>query len=251
MRVLNPTPAFRLGCGCVVAGYRLLRCLGRGWESTSYLATEEASGVLRRLKFYRPSNEWPPGFLGHTAATFDLLHPTGAVPAYHHMGVWQRNRREAIPYLVLNYIDGVPLTKMLDRGRWGRTWRPEQALRLAASMARRIAAVHALGRALGDFEYGNNIMVLADGCAMWCDLGPGSPELPNDWYEGDRIDFFTTLDRLLALQPVAPALERAARAIGRWRGCRVRQQTFARISAVLDDLEANGWDRGRRRGKVD
>lgn len=251
MRALNPTPAFRLGCGCVVAGYRLLRCLGRGWESTSYLATEEASGVLRRLKFYRPCSDRPPGYLGHTAATFDLLHPIGAVPAYHHMSVWQRNRREHIPYLVFGYIDGMPLTKLLDRGRWGRAWRPEMALGLLASMARRIAAAHALGRALGDFEYGNNIMVLTNGGAMWCDLDPGSPDEPNDWYEGDRNDLFTTLDRLLALQPVAPAVERAARAIGRWRGCRVRQQTFERISAVLSELEANGWDRARRHGKVD
>lgn len=48
----NPMPAYRLGRGTVVCGYRLLRPLGHGWEGTCYLAQEEFSGVVRRMKLY-------------------------------------------------------------------------------------------------------------------------------------------------------------------------------------------------------
>ena len=88
----NPMPAFRLGCGAVVCGYRLLRRLGHGGGGTSYLAQEEFSGLVRRVKFYRSMDGRHADQVGHVAATYDRLATTGAVPAYHHMGVWRRGR---------------------------------------------------------------------------------------------------------------------------------------------------------------
>lgn len=240
---MNPTPAFRLGCGTPVAGYTLLRCLGRGWESTSYLATEPYSSTLRRLKFYRISDDWDRERMLRVPATFEALAATGAVPPYHHAGSWWRNGREEIPFLVFGYIDGKPLTSYLVRRRWGRAWRPEGAARALGAMAAKLAAVHALGRAVGDFEGGANVMVPASGGAVWCDLDVGTPEGPNLDMANDRDDFFSVLDRMLGVEPVSPLIKRIARALMPFRTRkRVNEQTLAAMTARLDELIEGPWD---------
>ncbi|TAN50005.1 MAG: hypothetical protein EPN26_10625, partial [Rhodospirillales bacterium] len=62
------------------------------------------------MKFYRSMDGGHADQVGHVAATFDRLAPTGAVPVYHHMGVWQRGRR-SIPFLVFDFVEGRPLVR--------------------------------------------------------------------------------------------------------------------------------------------
>ncbi len=232
----NPTRAFRLGRGSVVAGYELLDCLGRGWESTSYLAAEQHSGAIRRMKFFRIDEPEEIELVRHTAATFERLRSTGAVPAYHHMGIWPRNHHERIPYLVLGYIDGKPLNRVLDDGRWHRRWTAVEALTVLVAIARKLAAVHKLGCGVGDFSDGNNILITQCGDAFWCDLEPGLPDAPNRDRANDRDEFFTILDRMAELRPVSPLMARAEKRLARFRDAPFRPSTLQDIAQRLDAL---------------
>ncbi len=226
----NPTPAYRVRSGSVVAGYRLIRRIGRGWESTSYLA-ESASGMMCRVKLYRDTDA---DHVRLTASAFERFHVTGIVPRCHEMGIWLRNARDKIPFLVFDYIEGKPLTTILRPGCWRRSWRPETALGVLRRMATKIAAVHKLGRAVGDFEHGSNILLRSDGDAVWCDLDPGSPDEPNTWIEGDRGHFFSVVDRLAAHQPANGTIQHAAKVLSPFRDCRVTERTFGRVVRALD-----------------
>ncbi len=229
----NPTPSYRVPSGTMVDGYRLIRCIGRGWESTSYLATEETGEALRRVKLYRFAD---PDYLGLTVETFARFHSIGIVPSCCGMGTWRRNRRKTIRFLVFDYIKGKPLKDILRPCRWRRSWQPAAALGVLGGMAAKIAAVHKLDRAVGDFERGGNILVQPNGDAMWCDLDTGSPEEPNTSFEGDRDHFFTILDLLSAHQPEDDTVRRAERALARFRDGEVTGRTFGYIARALDRL---------------
>lgn len=235
----NPTPAIRLGRGTIVAGYRPQCCLGRGWEGTSYLATELRSGVPRRLKFYRIDGLHELPRVGHIAATFERLGSTEAVPRYHHMGLWKRSRRETIPFLAFDYIEGRALTGLLAGGRWHRRWTDVIALTLLAAIARKLAAVHKLGYAVGDFGEGANILVTRNYNPVWCDLGTGLPGEPNHDRDSDLGEFFTILDRLAEHEPASLLVRRAAKRLARFRDGEVGGGTLdkvaCRIEAVLDN----------------
>lgn len=232
----NPTPAFRLGRGNVVAGYKLLRCLGRGWESTNYLAAEQHSGAIRRLKFYRGHEPDNLELLGHIATIFERFHPTTAVPTYHHMGVWQRNRREIIPFLVFGYIEGKPLNGLLHPRRWHRRWTDVTGLQVLAAIAWKLAAVHDLGYAVGEFPDGVNILVTRDWEPLWCDLDPGFPGEPNEDQPGDLEQFFTILDALAEHKPASRLVARAVKRLGRMRSRSFRASTMREIAERLDAL---------------
>lgn len=233
---VKPVPAFRLGRGCEVAGYTLLHPVGRGWESTSYLAAERLSGAVRRLKFYRAYDSGDIAAVGHVAATFDRLHGTGAVPAYHHMDIWRRNARESAPFLALGFIDGVPLTRLLQPGRWRRGWSDMTGLRLLSAIAAKLAAVHALGLGVGDFQDGNNIIVKNRRDPVWCDLDAGTPDEPNRDRETDLWHWFTLLDAMAEHRPVSPLIARAVRKLGRIRNRHFRADSMTEIVGRLSPL---------------
>ena len=86
---------------------------------------------------------------------------------------------------------------------------------------------------------------------MWCDIDQGWAHEPNVWFEGDRDFFFSVVDRLTEQLPPARPIQRAAKAVARYRECRVKACTFERISAVLDRLGGDGWDCPACRGRVD
>ncbi|MCW2244984.1 hypothetical protein M2352_000575 [Azospirillum fermentarium] len=236
MDEVKPVPAFRLRQGCEVAGYTLLHPVGRGWESTSYLAAEHLSGAMRRLKLYRLYDPGDIAAIGHAAATFERLHGTGAVPTYHHMGIWRRNARESVPFLAFGFIDGEPLVRLLKPGRWRRGWNEMTGLRLLSAMAGKLAAVHALGLAVGDFADGNNVIVQDRRDPVWCDLDPGSPDEPNQDQANDLEQWFTILDAMAKHEPVSPLIAQAVRRLGRIRSRRFRAGTMSEIVERLSLL---------------
>lgn len=233
----NPMPAFRLGCGTTVCGYRLLRRLGHGWEGTSYLAQEAFSGVVRRVKFYRSMDGQHADQVGHVAATYDRLAATGAVPVYHNMGVWRRGR-QSIPFLAFDYIDGQPLSKMLMPGRWRRGWTDRKAVDVLAVLAGKLAAVQDTGLAIGDFPHGHNIMVTPDQDAVWCDITAGWLDEPFTDQAADAANFFTILDLLATHQPESPLIVTVCRRLARFRDRRRWRGGFARIAALLEPFTA-------------
>lgn len=233
----NPMPAYRLGRGSVVCGYRLLRPLGYGWEGTCYLAQEEFSGVIRRVKFYRSMDGRHADQVGHVAATFDRLAHTGAVPAYHHMGVWQRGRR-SIPFMVFDFVEGRPLVQTLAPERWRRGWDDRRAVAVLASLAGKLAAVHAAGLAIGDFPHGHNILVTPEQDAVWCDITAGWQNEPFTDLAADAANFFTILDSMAAHQPVSPLIAAVRRRLNRLRDRRRWAGGFERITALLEPFTA-------------
>lgn len=238
----NPTPAFRLGCGTVVSGYRLVRCLGRGWESTSYLATEVHSGVVRRLKFYRQDESLDLDYLGHVGVTFEALAPTGAVPTYHHMGVWRRGR-DSVPFLVFEYVEGRPLGALLQAGRWRRGWSDRRGLQVLAALADKLAAIHAMGLAAGDVT-GDNVLVTPDSDVRLVDIEAGWPGEPNTDMADDGESFFMILGTMAEHEPVSPLMVKVRRKLERFRARKRWTGAFASMAAILGDMASDCRDTG-------
>ncbi|TAN53899.1 MAG: hypothetical protein EPN26_06550 [Rhodospirillales bacterium] len=175
--------------------------------------------------------------IGHVAATFDRLASTGAVPAYHHMGVWQRGRR-SIPFMVFDFVEGRPLVRTLAPERWRRGWDERRAVAVLASLAGKLAAIHATGLAIGDFSQGHNILVRGQADPVWCDITAGWVGEPFTDQAEDAAGFFSILDCMAAHQPESPLITAICRRLNRLRDRRRWAGGFERIAALLEPFTA-------------
>lgn len=225
----NPTPAFRLGKGRQIHGYRLISCLGNGWEGTSYLAHEELTGAVRRLKFFRTNTEEEVRQVRTIASTWNRLSQSGAVPTYHHMGIWQRHGEEEIPFVVTDYVEGIPFPTFLASKKWN----DREMIAILGRIAQKLAATHALGLAIGDFEHGTNILLTQDHQPFWCDIAPGEKRKPFRGIAADAEDFFSIVDAVLSqLEPSSAAIQTLS-STNNFRDQTWRKGTFRRVAKTL------------------
>jgi serine/threonine-protein kinase len=148
-----------------IGPYRVLRELGRGGMGVVYLA-ERADGQYRRrvaVKLLRNSpdaDELHRRFLGERQILASLNHPN--IAQLLDGGVTDGQ----LPFLVMEYVDGVPISTYCDRQRLG----IEERLRLFHDVC---AAVHHAHQNLvihRDIKPGN-ILVTADGRVKLLDFG--------------------------------------------------------------------------------
>lgn len=148
-------PRAELRTGTTVAGrYRLDALLGGGSQALVYRGRHEAAGRDVAIKILRSSGARDPvvreRFLREARAANRIRHRN--VVDVTDLG----ETRDGAPFLVMELLDGVPLSERL-----GAPWSPARVGWLAAEIARALAAGHALGVVHRDLSPEN--VVLLDG----------------------------------------------------------------------------------------
>lgn len=192
-----------------IGPYRVIRLVRRGGMSLLYEGENEAIGRRVALKVLRPALRGGPAeerLRGEAWVANRVRHP-GLVPV-HELGALPCGT----PYLVMDYLEGAPLSDLLRRGRNGPG--PEEALgqdglELLRQMAAALCALHRQGIVHRDIKPGN-IMIVPDpeqqggrrakvldfGLARWPGAGGeqglvmGTPAYmaPEQWRDPGKVD---------------------------------------------------------------
>jgi len=143
-----PPAAERLGR---VGRFRLLRLLGSGGMGAVYLAEDErlARRVAVKVLLARPEADpdLPVRFRREAEAVARLKHPNVVT-------LFEAGEDDGRPYLVLEYVEGRTLAQRLAEA----VLPAREAARLVTTLARAVAAAHALGVVHRDLKPGNVLL---------------------------------------------------------------------------------------------
>lgn len=159
--------------GRVVLGkWRLDRRLGQGGMGTVYLATEKSVDREVALKFLHPKlaerEEYRTRFEQEARIMARIEHPNLA-------GLHGVEREGTIPFLVMKYVRGRPLTRVMKEKK---TFALEEVLPLVVQMAAALGALHARGYVHRDLKPGN-VIVSDEGHVTLLDFGLTRTHNPN------------------------------------------------------------------------
>ena len=241
--------------GAMVAHYRVLGALGRGGMGTVFLAedTRLARKVALKVLDVALATEQRACVLREARAAAAVVHP-------HVASVFSVEEHDGQAFIVMEYIAGKPLRKLIPRGGMAR----EQALRYGIQIARGLAHAHQLGVVHHDLKP-DNVLVTEEGVARILDFGLAQGPTTDDQLRhggtprymaperkdgpGDaRSDVFAlgvTLHEMLTGEPgeagAQPNLRprRLAALIGRCLALSPRERPED-ASAVLQELEKSG-----------
>src|SRR4029077_21231758 len=151
--------------GSVLGGrYRLIELLGQGGMATIYRASDSQLGRDVAVKVLRPEYGRDPDFVARfrmeAQAVASLNSPN--IVVVHDFGM-----DDAGPFIVMDYVDGEDLARLLRRTG---PLPPAQAARIAAEVARALAAAHARGLTHRDIKPGN-ILLAQNGRVLVTDFG--------------------------------------------------------------------------------
>jgi serine/threonine protein kinase len=167
--------------GTRIGQYEIVSKLGRGWEGEVYNVKEVPTDAPRAMKIVRHREGASVRDYTHIGWYFEQLGETGAVARYYHMGQWFLEDNEGLFYFVFERLRGENLQVWLRKRR--RRLGAHEALGAAVAVASAIAKVHQKRVAVGDFEWGDNLIVLDDGATVKiCDCDPG-------WADHTNVDF--------------------------------------------------------------
>ncbi|MDC0713727.1 serine/threonine-protein kinase [Stigmatella sp. ncwal1] len=168
MNVPHPIPELdplSLPIGSVVDGWRITGWHGRGAYGTVYRAEREngePGPVALKLALHAGDARFE-----REGALLSRIH-SPHVPTLHGQGLWH-HRCGAFPYVVMQWIEGVPLYTWAAHS----ALTSRQTLRLLAQAARALAETHATGGVHRDVK-GDNILVRPDGHLFLTDFGAGN-----------------------------------------------------------------------------
>ena len=151
--------------GQVLGGrYRLIELLGQGGMATIYRATDTGLGRDVALKLLRPEYLRDPDFSSRfrqeAQAAASLSHPNVVT-------VYDYGEDPSGPFIAMELVDGEDLATILKRSG---ALPPRQAARIAAGVARALAAAHAKGIVHRDVKPGN-VLIGRDGRVKVVDFG--------------------------------------------------------------------------------
>jgi eukaryotic-like serine/threonine-protein kinase len=132
-----------------LGGYRILKELGRGGMGVVYQAEDPKLKRLVALKAMLPR------LAADKSARQRFLREAQAMAAVHHdhiVTIFQVDENNGVPFLVMEFLDGMPLDKWLKDGR-----KPSvaQVLRMGREIAEGLAAAHERGLIHRDVKPGN------------------------------------------------------------------------------------------------
>jgi tRNA A-37 threonylcarbamoyl transferase component Bud32 len=144
--------------------YRLIELLGQGGMATIYRAADTGLGRDVALKLLRPEYLRDPDFSSRfrqeAQAAASLSHPNVVT-------VFDYGEDPSGPYIAMELVDGEDLATILKRSG---ALPPRQAARIAAGVARALAAAHAKGLIHRDVKPGN-VLIGRDGRVKVVDFG--------------------------------------------------------------------------------
>ncbi|MDQ2965958.1 MAG: protein kinase, partial [Chloroflexota bacterium] len=151
--------------GSVLGGrYRLIELLGQGGMATIFRATDSQLGRDVAVKVLRPEYGRDPDFVARfrmeAQAVASLNSPN--IVTVHDFGM-----DPAGPFIVMDYVDGEDLATLLRRTG---PLSANRTARIAAEVARGLAAAHARGIVHRDIKPGN-ILLAQDGRVQVTDFG--------------------------------------------------------------------------------
>ena len=151
--------------GTILGGrYRLVELLGQGGMATIFRAVDTQLGRDVAIKLLRPEYLQDPDFSSRfrqeAQAAASLTHPNVVT-------VFDYGEDPSGPYIVMEIIDGEDLSTIIRRSG---ALPPRQATRIAAAVARALAAAHARGLIHRDVKPGN-VLIGRDGQVKVVDFG--------------------------------------------------------------------------------
>ena len=151
--------------GTILGGrYRLVELLGQGGMATIFRAVDTQLGRDVAIKLLRPEYLQDPDFSSRfrqeAQAAASLTHPNVVT-------VYDYGEDPSGPYIVMEIIDGEDLSTIIRRSG---ALPPRQATRIAAAVARALAAAHARGLIHRDVKPGN-VLIGRDGQVKVVDFG--------------------------------------------------------------------------------
>ena len=153
-------PSQELGPNRVIGPYRVEARLGYGAFGTVFRARDLTLDRTVALKVLRPGSPVSPeALLTEARAAAALNHPNVCI-------IHAVDSTQGAPMIVMEYVDGRPLSSILENGALDR----DSAALLARQVALGMAAAHAQGVIHGDLKPGN-ILVTASGTAKIMDFG--------------------------------------------------------------------------------
>ena len=146
--------------GARVGQYELIRELGRGGMGLVMLARDTRLGRRVAIKFLvTDSSELTERFLAEARTTALVNHEN--IVVVHEVG-----EVDGVPFMVLEYVEGTPLRRLLDDGRLG----TGRAVEIATAIARALVRAHEAGIVHRDLKP-DNVVVTDGGTVKVLDFG--------------------------------------------------------------------------------
>lgn len=155
--------------GDEIAGHRVLRLIGTGFEGETYLVRHGSSNLLRTLKLFRGRDRAQE--VRMTARRFQRLSGISSVKQFRDVGGFGGQPSVGTRHwIAFDDVVGISLDHLICKGAI------RSPHRMALALLEALHPVHERRMAIGDFDRGRNVIRSTNGRYVFCDLDAGDPK---------------------------------------------------------------------------